>query len=45
MHREDAATVSLTRLDLAESEVSIAYGAGPACTASLGAPVVLERPG
>lgn len=43
MHREDAQTVSFTRVEIAPSEVRLAYAAGPACQAELGPPLALAR--
>jgi hypothetical protein len=43
MHREDAATVSFTRIEVAAGSVELRYGDGPPCRAELGAPHVLER--
>ncbi|MEM9556826.1 MAG: NRDE family protein [Acidobacteriota bacterium] len=43
MHRPDASSVSLTRVDVTASTVSMAYADGPPCTSPLGAPLSLAR--
>ena len=43
MHRPDARTVSLSRIDVDAERVAIRYGAGPACQARLGPALTLAR--
>ncbi|MCB0215493.1 MAG: NRDE family protein [Chloroflexi bacterium] len=43
MHRWDARTVSLSRIEVDRERVSFCYGAGPACQARLGPALILAR--
>jgi uncharacterized protein with NRDE domain len=43
MHRVDASTVSLTRIEVTTDRIAIAYAAGPPCHTTLGPPLVALR--
>lgn len=43
MHRPDAATVSLTWIEVTPQQVAMAYAAGPPCRHELAPPLVLSR--
>lgn len=43
MHRDDARTVSLTRVRVTRAAVEMAYAAGPPCRATLSRPLTLMR--